>query len=288
MKKIYLLLFFVVSVGVVYALFKFDGYQKVMSVNNVFKQTDEHQDPSKKNLSHDDVNSQSSTLLHSEASDSFINKEQRQRDSIQSARLSDNNKRWWFDTPQFVSEDRFSKADTPIELDTSCQSKSWLNSQLSLEENFERKTYSDTQSRYQEDLFYLSLTQFWQIDDNYYQFVAIWDRDMPAHYRYEFYISSDATFESEVTAIDIPIDIPQVKDVLATNEFVAQLISHYVQKGAQIGSRILESSINDPKGDQSITLVNSKIKQWQTAEFNCDSGSNLSSAYCYCNVGDNS
>ncbi len=197
-------------------------------------------------------------------------------------------KSWWFHTPNLVSSSRFSPSHTSIVMDPSCTSMKQLNAQTTLEQNFERIIQSSPQQRYQEDLFYFSLTQFWKLEDDYYQFVALWDRDMPANYRYEFYRSKDKAFNGTVEAIDLPIAIPANKNVISTNQYVAALEDYYLQRGAQIGSRITESSINDPKGDHQITLVNSQVTKWNNHNFNCDSKVGHEEAYCFCHQGDNS
>lgn len=206
--------------------------------------------------------------------------------NLESHSNDEDNRDWWFDSPILESRERFSKAETVIDLDVSCKSGSSINDALSLEQNFERSTNIDLQARFQEDLFYFSLTQFWQLDDHYFQFVAIWDRDMPARYRYEFYQSKDKTFGSMVDAIDLPIAIPEVKDVITTNEYIELLIDHYQEKGANIGSRILESSINEQDGEQAVTIVNSKLIQWHTSQFSCDSRVDTANAFCHCERGE--
>ncbi len=199
-----------------------------------------------------------------------------------------NDTSWWFTTPSLESDTQFSQTHTTVELDVSCHASHSLEASISLEENFEKIAQASTQTRYQEDLFYFTLTQFWRLDQDFYQFVAIWDRDMPAVYRYEFYRSQDKSFNENVEPLDLPIAIPKYKDVLATNQYVAQLTAYYQQRGAELGSRILESTINDPRGDQQISLVNSQVVKWQTADFSCDSDTQFNKAYCYCNQGEQS
>lgn len=218
--------------------------------------------------------------------DEAIHSHSQNKESVTSNKANDTS--WWFSSPVLESDTRFTQTHTAIELDPSCTSSHLLEPNESLEENFERVTQSSTQDRYQEDIFYFTLTQFWKLGDNFFQFVAIWDRDMPAVYRYEFYRSSDKSFNQDVEPNDLPIPLLKNKDVLSTNHYVAQLAAFYQQQGAQIGSRILESSINDPNGDQQVSLVNSQVIKWQTANFSCDSNTNFDKAYCYCNLGEKS
>lgn len=194
---------------------------------------------------------------------------------------------WWFEAPTLVSQQLFNKSYTAIDMDVSCDQHSGLQQSRSLEENLAEYAQVDLQQRYQEDLFYFSLTQFWRLGDYAYQFVAIWERDMPALYRYEFYRSRDHSFNQNVEALDIPMAIPAVKDVLATNALVEQLLMHYQQQGASLGARILESSLNDPSGDHQLTLVNSQVQRWASARFTCSARHRSTRAFCHCEMENN-
>ncbi len=199
-------------------------------------------------------------------------------------------KSWWFKLPVSRNAHFFEEEQTPIDLDVTCESTPYsvLDANSSVEHNFKKLTQTNPAEKYPEDLFYFTLTQFWQLNDEYFQFVALWDRDMPARYRYEFYRSKDKHFNSQVESVNLPIAMPAMKDVLSTNAFIEALVSFYQQQGAQLGARILESSINDPEGDQQITIVNAKVTQWQTPLFSCESGSDFLRSYCHCKTGENS
>ncbi|TQV76699.1 hypothetical protein FLL45_01695 [Aliikangiella marina] len=197
--------------------------------------------------------------------------------------IKKNRGNWWYRQPVLATEDKFVESYTDITLDSGCSSGSALDASTSIEQNFYDHHNLDLTTRLPEDLFYFTLTQFWQLRDEHFQFVAIWDRDMPALYRYEFYRSRDPKFENSVEPIDLPVELPAIKDVLNTNHFVRQLIRYFNEAGANTGARILESSINGVEGDQQITLVNSQLTRWHTKQFSCDLDNNNSS-YCNCDA----
>jgi len=193
---------------------------------------------------------------------------------------------FWFEEPLLTSDSHFTEAQTELQLTSSCDGAPYFSQPQSLEKTLEETHALPTTERFPEDLFYFSLTQFWRIDNDFYQFVALWERDMPAKYRYEFYRSNDALFEAAVTPLNFPIEVPALKDVQQTNSFVRSLVNFYLDQGATLGARILEASINGEQKDEQIVLVNSHITHWSTPEFSCLSSAKSHVAKCHCHVGD--
>lgn len=186
----------------------------------------------------------------------------------------------WFETAALTNDERFAESETSFTTEGRCDQ---LNTAMSLEHNLNQLTAIDHRQRYPEALLYHALTQFWQNGDHYYQFVALWERDQPATYRYEFYRAQDPQMSTGLTAMELPLAVPKVRSVTTTNDYVRALIQQAQQEGASIGARIIEASPIIDRQQQHLTLVNSRVSQWQGPDFSCSSSNQT--ALCSCNQG---
>lgn len=186
----------------------------------------------------------------------------------------------WFETAALTNDERFAEAETSFTTEGSCDQ---LNTAMSLEQNLNQLTAIDNRERYPEALLYHALTQFWHNGDHYYQFVALWERDQPATYRYEFYRAQDPQMSTGLTALELPLAVPKVRSVTTTNDYVRALVQQAQQEGASVGARIIEASPIIDRQQQHLTLVNSRISQWQGTDFSCSSSNQT--ALCSCNQG---
>lgn len=186
----------------------------------------------------------------------------------------------WFEAGELNGDDLFVEAETSFTIEGQCDQ---LDSARSLEQNLSNLTAINSRERYPEALFYHALTQFWRAGDHYYQFVALWERDQPASYRYEFYRADDPAMSINLSALELPLPPPRVRSVIATNDYLRTLVDQALAQGASPGARIIESSPIIDHQQQHLTLVNGRVSQWQSSDFDCSSSNQT--ALCSCNQG---
>jgi len=157
-------------------------------------------------------------------------------------------KRHWFDEPLLDAQQDFLQKDTPLQVNASCQSNMQVDPNLNFRENVLERYAEDVTKRDVSNTFFKSVAQFFQYDERFWQVTLIWDRDLPAIYRYEFFSSEKADFSNNVVAEQTVLNYPQHPDALASLAWLEAMTSEYAQRGATIGARIVEQRVIDAKG----------------------------------------
>ena len=126
-------------------------------------------------------------------------------------------------------------------------------------------------------------TQFWQYQGHYYQLSAVWDHDVPASYRLEFYRSTDSTFSQAIEQLTIKgVDMANA-DAVSVEQAFRQVLSEYRSKGATLGANIKVALVQDSNNDPyEVTLLNQTPVIMAGGNLYCSVSSDLNHLQCQC------
>lgn len=184
----------------------------------------------------------------------------------------------WFDSPvksasALTSKMTFSSAQCAQQTlgKRSITSQDFVQNQLSLQ------SYSISQSLFRD------YTQFWQLGEDYYQLSAVWDYDVPASYRIEFYRSSDPKFNRDVIQLSVADTPIESVDALSVESIFEQTISSYKAQGARMGSNIKVNIVQDVNNTPyEVTFLNQSPVVVAANQFNCRINASLNALQCVC------
>ncbi|UTA48392.1 hypothetical protein L1F30_02325 [Simiduia sp. 21SJ11W-1] len=188
----------------------------------------------------------------------------------------------WFEPVAMLDARHFVPSVTALELAESCTELPAFEGVNTLEESLKKQFAIDTSAHSPNNMFFKSITQFFQLPDSYLQMTVLWEMDLPATYRYELFQSTDPRFEAQVSQIPLPQAPPRHKDTLATYQYLQQIQEYYQAQGGVAGARIFEGEINGESEPVSITTVNGKPTFVSSTSLTCRSDVKSSSAQCLC------
>lgn len=146
----------------------------------------------------------------------------------------------FFDAPRLADAARFAPTSTRLLPGGACQAHPVFARQASAEDRLGQLYAWNTRERFPQDVFYRTLTQFWQQDGAHYQLSASWDIAVPPVYQVRLHRSARADFGDDVREVDLPLPPPAVLDAASTSEYIARVVGQRTQAGARMGLRILD------------------------------------------------
>jgi hypothetical protein len=141
------------------------------------------------------------------------------------------------------------------------------------------------EQRVPEDVFFESLTQFFNVKEQFYQLSA---RARPASrppvYTIEFYVAADAGMRTSVTKLDVPVPVPANLDAISVRKVVEETLALFQKQGAQVGARLMQVRVTGAPGeaDQEVSYINATPVQWAFGSGVCQLQAKKQSALCRC------
>jgi len=189
----------------------------------------------------------------------------------------------WFDAPVKINEDQYLVRDIPLQSAASCQDNSVVRANKNFADNIVENYGHDVATTDASETFFKSLTQFFLLEEKYWQITLIWENDMPAVYRFEIFSSNNKNFDQDVHSQKSPIDFPKYADALASEAWLNQTLAYFVARGAQPGSRIVEQRVMDEKGKSHEWVAqNGDLVSWQFDSGVCLLDKSGAHANCVC------
>lgn len=189
----------------------------------------------------------------------------------------------------FVGQDDFAlqepdSGDASVHIDRQCAGQTGIKPTLNVRENLRQRLALRLSAQLEEEAFFTERTRFWELDGTYYQMTAVWDRDMPATYRLEFYQSPSPDFDREVSLAEPPPGMPQSVDALSALEFVDHTLRDYQARGAVSGGKILVTRVIDQAARESheLTFLNDALINWSFNQGLCLMNAEFNQLDCRC------
>jgi hypothetical protein len=190
-----------------------------------------------------------------------------------------------FTTPVMLGPNNFATELTQVDLDASCLSRKYKPEAGSVETQLQENYGISGSARVPEDLFFESLTQFYQRGDRYFQFSALAKpASRPPVYKIEFYAASDKMMLKDVVRSDPPVAVPPHLDAIGVKVLLNQLMQNEQARGAVFGARELQVRVTGAQGqaDQEIQFLNAKPVQWAFGSGVCQLAEQRNRALCRC------
>ena len=199
-------------------------------------------------------------------------------------------KKHWFHGADLITTSdgdlRYLADDASLEIDASCANNSAVDSSQTFQGNLAQRYGVDVKDKDVSDTFFKSISHFFQYGDRFFQATLIWDYDMPAVYRIEFFSAADAAFTQDVQTEQSSIPTPDYPDAIASLEWLDTLIANYVSQGALEGQRIVEQRVMDEMGEaHEWVSMNGRVLSWQSGdEATCILDSSGTIGRCICSA----
>ncbi len=189
-----------------------------------------------------------------------------------------------FERPSMRDADHFIAEATVPEIDASCASRSSKpDVGRALEQQLREDFAVAAELRVPEQVFFEDLTQFFRINDRYFQFTArALTGSRPPRYSLELYSAGDAMMSQQLLREQIPVPSPAQLDAPAVADLLEALRSHYLN--ADWGARLLQVRIPGLQDgeDQEIRFVNGTAAQWAFGGGLCQLTEDRKRALCRC------
>jgi hypothetical protein len=190
-------------------------------------------------------------------------------------------------TPALIdAEGRFVGDETRLSMDKSCTERLHKpDATRSIEAQLQGDYGLNAKQRVPEDVFFETLTQFFQLDGQYYQLSArARTASRPPVYGFEFYVASDAGMRETLTKLALPVPIPPNADARSVRAVVEQTLALFTKQGAQIGARTLQVRVigGPEEPDQEIRYFNATPEQWAFGSGVCQLSATKRTSLCRC------
>lgn len=186
-------------------------------------------------------------------------------------------KNHWYDTP--AKSVLFSQKPMAFNTET-CRLR------MTSENIFNTRDFVDNrlkQAKALSESFFSDYTQFWQYDGRYYQLTAVWDHDLPASYRIEFYRSVDKQMRHSIEQLSIADVDMQQADALTVEYAFSDTVAAYKEKGALMGANIKVGLLHDSKQHAyEVTLLNGNPVIIAGHQVQCRADDKLQQLSCRC------
>ncbi|WP_395373086.1 hypothetical protein [Marinicella sp. W31] len=193
-------------------------------------------------------------------------------------------KKHWFDVPNSITYD---KAESAVFVyDSSCTGDEIFDNRLSLMEAMMNTLALDVNLQPKSQTLFREYSRFWSFEEHYYQLTAVWDYDVPARYRLEFYKSPVPEMNQAIEQLyDSSFSSDKLYDALSVEEIMDTVLNQQLQKGAVKGAEILVSVITDQVGmGHEVTFLNSLPVSWAVEDNSCFMTSDFDTLQCGCDA----
>ncbi len=194
-------------------------------------------------------------------------------------------------TQWFKSNDRAFKPlshQVEFKYPQSCRKQQIFGQNQSLDDFLTNHLSWDQGVKAQEQSLFKEYSKFWQHENMFYQLTAVWDYDVPARYRMEFFRSTSPQMNQSIDQIEsIHFNSSQLYDAIQVNSLMTHVIEDYQDSGAVVGSDIVIITTSDNKNQvHEITFLNDMPVQWSAANSQCQMNNDYSVMNCSCEMAD--
>jgi hypothetical protein len=189
-----------------------------------------------------------------------------------------------FDAPTMRDTEHFIDEATLPEIDASCASRaSKPDTTRALEQQLREDFSVSANARVPEQVFFEDLTQFFRVDNRYFQFTArALTGSRPPRYSFELYSAGDPLMTTQLLRERLPVAVVEPLDAPEVAFMLTALQNHYLN--AQWGARLLQVHIPGATdgADQEIRFVNGGVAQWAFGGGLCQLAADRQRALCRC------
>ena len=181
---------------------------------------------------------------------------------------------------------RYVSSKTQLRLDKSCDQRLHKpDGTRSIETQLTADYGVQARERVPTDVFFESLTQFFSVKGQFYQLSArAQTASRPPIYGFEFYRAEDASMQTALTRLELPLPAPKFADAESVRFVIEQILARYQAQGAMPGARLMQVRVigADGEADQEIKFLNALPTQWAFGSGVCQLEQKQTSALCRC------